>query len=182
MIQREDTKHLFANSMHELSRQKTVEKITVVDITKNCSLSRESFYYHFKDKYDLISWMFITSFDIIMDRFNNYNDTWENSLIAFLKYLKAHVDFFSSALLDSKTNNFFDSFFSYTVDAMVKSVMARYSLNRLSEGWIFQLRFYAHGAVNMATEWLIHKAPTTAEITAHSIVDSMSPLMRELFP
>ena len=35
---------------------KPLSKITVTDITEDCGISRMTFYYHFKDIYDLVEW------------------------------------------------------------------------------------------------------------------------------
>jgi AcrR family transcriptional regulator len=55
LMRKIDTKSLLAQSILELVQKKPVEKITVTDITNNCSLKRETFYYHFYDKYELIA-------------------------------------------------------------------------------------------------------------------------------
>ena len=34
------------------------EKINVSQICERCGMNRKSFYYHFKDKYDLVNWIF----------------------------------------------------------------------------------------------------------------------------
>ena len=39
-------------------KKNPLQKISVKDITEYCSISRNAFYYHFKDKYDLINWIF----------------------------------------------------------------------------------------------------------------------------
>ena len=43
--------------MKELMKRKSLEKITVSDIVQNCGLNRQTFYYHFQDKYDLVNWI-----------------------------------------------------------------------------------------------------------------------------
>jgi len=52
------TKHFLAKSLVELMKQTPLDKISVTDITDNCGLNRHTFYYHFKDKQDLICWIF----------------------------------------------------------------------------------------------------------------------------
>ena len=36
--------------------QKPLSKITISDITEDCGINRMTFYYHFKDIYDLVEW------------------------------------------------------------------------------------------------------------------------------
>ena len=54
-MKRKTAKEILADSFRELAEQKTVDKITVKDITENCGYSTATFYRQFKDKYDLIN-------------------------------------------------------------------------------------------------------------------------------
>lgn len=55
-------KRTLADSLKQLMAKQPLEKITVSDICEQCSISRKAFYYHFKDKYDLVNWIFYTEF------------------------------------------------------------------------------------------------------------------------
>ena len=50
------TKRALEQSLRNLLREKPLSKITVTDITEDCGISRMTFYYHFKDIYDLVEW------------------------------------------------------------------------------------------------------------------------------
>ena len=52
------TKNAIAAGFRTLMEKKSFEKITISDITDECGLNRQTFYYHFKDKYDLLNWIF----------------------------------------------------------------------------------------------------------------------------
>ena len=51
------TKRLLAASLKRLLSGKTLDCITIQDITDDAEVSRKTFYYHFQDIYDLLSWM-----------------------------------------------------------------------------------------------------------------------------
>ena len=50
-------KKVFADSMVRLLNEKSFEQITVKDLCADCGASRQTFYNHFYDKYDLIVWI-----------------------------------------------------------------------------------------------------------------------------
>lgn len=52
------TKKLIAQSLKSLLRSKPLERITISDISDTCGMNRKTFYYHFRDVYDLIEWIF----------------------------------------------------------------------------------------------------------------------------
>ena len=51
------TKYALENSLKKLLLQKPLNKITINDITEDCGVNRMTFYYHFKDIYDLVDWI-----------------------------------------------------------------------------------------------------------------------------
>lgn len=56
------TKRALSAAMKELMAERPMEKIRIGDIVERCDMNRQSFYYHFKDKYDLVNWIFYTEF------------------------------------------------------------------------------------------------------------------------
>ena len=53
------TKLALAQSLKQLMAERTLDKITVKEIVTRCGVNRQTFYYHFKDIYDLLDWMFV---------------------------------------------------------------------------------------------------------------------------
>ena len=54
------TKRALASALRELMDEVPFDKIQVAHICERCDMNRKSFYYHFKDKYDLLNWIFDT--------------------------------------------------------------------------------------------------------------------------
>ena len=54
------TKGKMAEAFKDLVCRKSFQKITISDITKKSAMTRENFYYHFRDKYDIMRWIFET--------------------------------------------------------------------------------------------------------------------------
>lgn len=50
------TKRAIEASLKNLLLKKPFDKITINDIAEDCGISRMTFYYHFKDIYDLVEW------------------------------------------------------------------------------------------------------------------------------
>ena len=59
------TKHALAQALQELMETVPFEKISITQICEKCGMNRKSFYYHFKDKYDLVHWIFDRDFEQI---------------------------------------------------------------------------------------------------------------------
>ncbi len=56
------TKNALANALKKLMTENSFDKISVSEICEECGMNRKSFYYHFKDKYDLVNWIFYDDF------------------------------------------------------------------------------------------------------------------------
>ena len=52
------TKDMLAQGLYDLLKSKKLDDIFVKDICKQCNVSKQTFYYHFKDKYDLALYMY----------------------------------------------------------------------------------------------------------------------------
>ena len=52
-MKNDTTKQALANALKQLLQKKQITKITINDIAEACGISRMTFYYHFKDIYDL---------------------------------------------------------------------------------------------------------------------------------
>ena len=57
-MNKKTTADILAESFLEIAEQKNVNWITISDIVKNCGFSPATFYRHFRDKYDLIAWVY----------------------------------------------------------------------------------------------------------------------------
>ena len=52
----EDMKVRIASTFMQMSQKKNIDKITVKDLVDNCGVSRQTFYYHFKDILEVMEW------------------------------------------------------------------------------------------------------------------------------
>ena len=70
------TKRLLAQSLMDLMTTTPLEKISVNDIVDHAGVGRNTFYYHFEDKYDLVNWYFqsgVTQFLVERSAYASWN-------------------------------------------------------------------------------------------------------------
>ena len=53
------TKRALAEALKNRLSKTTVKNITIKDLTDDCGLNRQTFYYHFSDIYELMEWIFV---------------------------------------------------------------------------------------------------------------------------
>lgn len=102
------TKTALSNSLKEVMKEKPLDKVSINDITDKCDLNRKTFYYHFKDKYDLVNWIFYTEFLSSLN-LNSYDNTWD-LIEAICDYFYANRTFYKNALKVDGQNSFSEYF------------------------------------------------------------------------
>ena len=74
------TKRALEESLKNLLLQKPLNKITINDIAEDCGINRMTFYYHFKDIYDLVEWSCLEDAARALNDKKTY-ETWQEGLI-----------------------------------------------------------------------------------------------------
>ena len=86
------TKRALEQSLKNLLLKKPLTKITVSDITDDCGINRMTFYYHFKDIYDLVEWSCLEDAKRALDEKKTY-DTWQQGLLQIFKAVQENKPF-----------------------------------------------------------------------------------------
>ncbi len=80
------TEKALAQAVMDLLKDRPLDKITIKEITEACGLTRNTFYYHFHDVYELLRWIFEQKTEAIMAKYRDEAD-WEGGLAETLDYL-----------------------------------------------------------------------------------------------
>ena len=86
------TKRALEQSLKNLLLKKPLTKITVGDITDDCGINRMTFYYHFKDIYDVVEWSCLEDAKRALDEKKTY-DTWQQGLLQIFKAVQENKPF-----------------------------------------------------------------------------------------
>ncbi len=87
------TKMAMEASFKKLLQNKPLDKITISDITDDCGISRMTFYYHFKDIFDLIDWVCLNEAHQALNCLKTF-DTWQQGLLEMFKTVQKSKSFF----------------------------------------------------------------------------------------
>ena len=147
------TKRAIAQGFKELMRHKSFDKITITDITKSCGLNRQTFYYHFQDKYELINWIYYNEAIIPLTQ-NLTFDTWDQKILDLLSLMKTDAYFYGNALRENCQHEFQNyllcvakELFSSIIDRIAESTHIEF------EDRQFIADFFAFGIVGVIVNW-----------------------------
>lgn len=165
-----NVKRIIADTIYELSREKPLSKVTVLDISKRSGISRQTFYNHFKDKNDLIRWVFLSTL-------NRWDLVETEGYYAYLcdLYRKAQDNrpFLKQACMLSGQNSLVEEIFIITYNYHKRHVMAQLKETPLPHEIEYALRFDAFGSTNCYIQWLTEKVPLSPEDMALYAYKSM---------
>lgn len=82
---KEDMKSVIADTFSEMLEKEDIDKITVTRLIAQCHISRQTFYYHFKDIMDVLEWTFRRATQELVEQSLNAEDR--------LKALTAYITF-----------------------------------------------------------------------------------------
>ena len=102
-----NTKNLLAESLQDLMRTHPLEKISVNDIVEHAGVGRNTFYYHFADKYDLVNWCFQKGIMQFLTESPSLGN-WQSIAEQLEQYFREHQVFYTNALSYTGQNNLRD--------------------------------------------------------------------------
>lgn len=151
------TKRALASALKELMKTEPFAKISVGDICERCEMNRKSFYYHFKDKYELVNWIYYTEF-ITAARRKEHQTGWD-LLENLCEYFDENREFYrKSFLVDGQ-----DSFSDYFRDIVVMMLSSdREGMSGEKDSLDFYVEFYADALVCAIKKWLLQKEGMSA--------------------
>lgn len=152
------TKRALAAALKELMEEEEFSKISVADICNRCDMNRKSFYYHFRDKYDLVNWIFdIEFFKIIEHKLQD--DTW-GIIDSLCTYFYENKRFYRSALKIKGQNSFEEHFTELMVpiiESRVKGILGG------SEVQEFHINFCIDAFIGTIKRWILDKKDLSPE-------------------
>lgn len=86
-----ETKLLMSEALKRLIKDRPFSKITVQDIVSECNINRNTFYYHFENNYDLLSFVYEQEVQNIVDSFHKANATIPQAMDFVLDYIDKNI-------------------------------------------------------------------------------------------
>ena len=162
------TKKAIAQGIKELMKKNSLDKITISDITAICGLNRQTFYYHFQDKYELVNWIYYNeAISIITGDLSLEN--WGERVFKLLTVMKDESYFYQNALRDTNNNEFQNYLFSVTKEIFIDLIEhVPHKEESDSQDETFVAEFLSYGVVGMIVAWAKNgMKQSPEEITKH---------------
>ena len=148
------TKRALVASLKELMAEKPLDKITVTDLTEHCGVNRMTFYYHFKDIYDLVEWACVEEATRALAGKKTY-DTWQQGFLQILQSLQKDKVFYINVYHSISREYIEQYLYKLTYDLLADVVEEECRDAAVSgEDKALIAEFYKYGFVGMMLHWI----------------------------
>ena len=149
----DQTKQALIASFKKLLETEPFDKITISEITNDCGLSRQTFYYHFRDIFDMIRWIYNSeSLNEIGGR-GGYG-TWQDKIRELFDYTLNN----KSLILGTFNSKCRNDLVGYYMDVSIRKISDIVEMK--SDGDIaekdkkFIVSVYAYAFVGIMVDWI----------------------------
>ncbi|MCR4870151.1 MAG: TetR/AcrR family transcriptional regulator [Atopobiaceae bacterium] len=170
-----DTKGMFADELEEMMMHLPLSKVRVADLCARLGVERRVFYYHFKDKYDLVAWMFERDYSEAADGTAPYS---EKLYAEAHRRLWARRDFYRRAFEEDTQNSIERYLLHFSIEANEALLKRFLGVKALSRHYAFEAHHFAHGNVGCLIEWLRGAFEATPEQLAAEMFSCMPATLR----
>lgn len=148
------TKRALEASLKNLLLQKPFEKITISDITEDCGISRMTFYYHFKDIYDLVEWACLEDATKALQGKKTY-DTWQQGLLQIFEAVKENKPFIMNVYRCVSHEQIETYLFKLTYGLLIHVLDEESADMEVSENdKAFIAQYYKYAFVGLMLDWI----------------------------
>jgi len=148
------TKRALETSLKNLLLQKPLNKITISDIANDCGINRMTFYYHFKDIYDLIEWICNEETARAINGKKTY-ETWQQGFLQTFQMVLDNKPFISNVYHSISKEKIEDYFYAITFDLLIGVVEEKAAGMSVTESdKKFIANFYNFAFVGLLMDWI----------------------------
>lgn len=148
------TKRALEASLKNLLLRKPLNKITINDIAEDCGISRMTFYYHFKDIYDLVEWACAEDAARALEGKKTY-DTWQEGFLNIFHAVQANKPFIMN-VYRCVSRERIEQYLNPLIHRLILGVVEEKSAGlTVSEGdKQFIASFYEYAFIGVMLEWI----------------------------
>ena len=161
-------------AFQEMLKEKPFEKISVLELTEVCGVSRTSFYRHFSDKYDLLIQIYKNQVDEICVTANPV----EKNTLHIMELMAREKKYFTRALLNDRQDTLKHYILQRSREYFVFRLEQVCGAGRLSEDQLATIDFVSAGIQHLWMLWLMGGARESPRVITKRIMDNIPESVR----
>ena len=148
------TEKAIANALKKLLAKRPLSKITISDIANECGINRMTFYYHYRDVYDLIETIADEELKGALEGKRTLAD-WQEGILKLMTVMKKDKAFYTGVYHSIERDKTIDYVYKLISDLLMEGVDQVSSTVRISEeDTQFIVDFYAYAFCGLLLQWV----------------------------
>lgn len=170
---------MIAGSFLELAGEKPINKITIADITGNCGMSQPTFYRYFKDKYDMIAWIYARMAGENIGKIGKDGYRWADTLLDGMRQHARNRQYMINALKHtSGRDSFLAQMAAMNIEFIEDEIRRKQGAQAISEEMDAMVRMYCYGTNQYLYDWLMSGSALSCETVAGLMEASIPEALR----
>ncbi|MDO4554078.1 MAG: TetR/AcrR family transcriptional regulator C-terminal domain-containing protein [Lachnospiraceae bacterium] len=177
------TKKEITQTFINLCEKKSYEKITVKEIVEEAGISKQTFYNHFIDKYDLMEYTYARhtkEMAKLVTQTNKGKFSEYNIIVQTLNYFYKYKKYFASLLRQTSANEFLTSMYISNRAWFSECVKHKKHVNTLNYHENQIIDFYAAGAITLTRKWILNDMTEPVEEFAEELFELLNYMLDAL--
>ena len=148
------TKRALEASLKHLLLVKPLNKITINDIAEDCGINRMTFYYHFKDIYDLVEWCCVEDASRALAGKKTY-ETWQQGFLQIFEAVLENKPFIMNVYHSVSREQVENYLYKLTYDLLEGVVEEQaQGMSVRDEDKAFIATVYKYSFVGLMLDWI----------------------------
>ena len=144
------TKARLGNSLKKFMATMPLDTISVINITKDCKVNRQTFYYHFRNIYDLLTWVFLNE-----EIEKPSNNELEEEIFIVMHYVKHNEAMIENTLASAAKDLVREFLFNYLYNVCLNYIDKKDPFEKLTLNERKLLaRVYGAGIASSIISWI----------------------------
>lgn len=154
-MQKNATRDKILETVELLVNKKPIEKVTVSEITTACSLTRQTFYIHFIDKYDAINAVYLKDIEEGIAYFSYGKLGYGATILFVLNLIRQKSVFYRNAFKSHGQNSLTSFMFHFNFCFHYILQCHLHGTEHLDDSVTSIIRFWSYGATAFIINWVL---------------------------
>ena len=178
LAMKDRTKYLYAEHLTEMLKETTFDKIRVTELVRRSGTTPPTFYYHFKDKYELVAWMYLRDFSDVV----GYEDAEYSPerLARIMQKMKEKKPFYKKVFASDSQNSIAACIHNLGL-ALAKDALEQAGADKLTEEQELAIAYHNFGIQGLLRDWVLSDKTMNTLILATFIYSKTPDFLKDSF-
>lgn len=151
-MRKQTAKDVFAAELEAMLAEMPLEKVRVAELCRRVDAATPTFYYHFRDKYELVAWIYLRDFSsVVAGRDPGYDGSVLDEVMASME---ARREFYKAAWT-YKSQNSISEYFKQVNEEISEDTVKRLTGRGLTPAQRLELTYHSYGITHLFMGWLL---------------------------